>query len=413
MGSEDQAISKNKTAAIIAEYNPFHNGHERHIRLTRSITGAENIIVIMSGSFVQRGECAIADKFSRAKAALEGGANLVLELPHPFACAGAEKFAFGGVTIADALDCVDFLSFGAECGDIEKLARIANALNENSLSPLIKKHLDMGKSFARARCAAVRELCGDESADILQQPNNILAIEYIRALKNLNSTINPVAVERSDVLHDSREIHGDFTSAAAIRGILKSKENDISEIERFIPNSSFKIMNDERIAGRLPADLERCERAIIANLRGMSKDEIAELPDISEGLENRIYKAVRSASSLEELYLLIKSKRYSHARIRRIILSSFTGIRASDSSAVPYIRILGMDEQGKSLLFHSSSSLPIIATFRQSRKLPPEAARIYELESHADDMWSLMTPKILPCGRNLTSKPIFIQKQSV
>ena len=399
-------ITKSKTAAIIAEYNPFHNGHAFHISRAKEVTGAENVVVIMSGNFVQRGDCAIVDKFSRTRMALAGGADLVLELPLPFACAGAEKFALGGVTIADALGGVDCLAFGMECGDTRHLINAANAVDDERLRSALDKHLSEGKLFAAARTEAVRELYGDDAAEILCSPNNTLAVEYIRALKRLNSDIIPVGISREGAEHNSVETSGRFASATAIRRMLINGENDSSA--KFMPDTSVEILHRCAANGTAPADLKTCERAILARLRGMTREQLARLPDISEGLENRIYDCARTASSLAELYDSIKSKRYSHARIRRIILSAFIGIRETHTQSVPYIRILGMNGQGRELLSRAKPSLPLISSYKHVQKLPQEARSIYMLECYADDMWALMTPKIQPCGSDMSEKLIVI-----
>lgn len=393
-----------KTAAIIAEYNPFHNGHAYQIARTREVTGAENIVVIMSGNFVQRGDCAIADKFSRTRMSLANGADLVLELPLPFACSGAEKFAYGGVSVANALGCVDFLSFGMECGSVQNLIDAANAVNDERLKPAMDRHLSEGKLFAAARTEAVREIYGDDTAEILCSPNNTLAVEYIRALGRLNSRIEPVGIAREGAEHNSVETSGKFASATAIRRMLLSGKSDSAA--KFMPTTSTEIFGECASNGTAPADIKSCERAILARLRGMTREQIARLPDISEGLENRIYDCVRNAASLDELYDSIKSKRYSHARIRRIILSAFLGIRAVHTQSVPYIRILGMNGSGRELLSRTKPTLPVISSYKHVQKLPQEIRSLYMLECYADDLWALMTPKIQPCGADMSAKLI-------
>ena len=390
------------TAAVIAEYNPFHNGHRLHISRTREMCGAENIVVIMSGNYVQRGDCAVCDKFSRTRMALDGGADLVIELPLPFACAGAEKFARGGVRIADALGCVDTLSFGMECGDVRQLLDAANALSDEALKPELDRLLGQGMTFAAARTEAVRSVYGDETAGILCMPNNTLAVEYIRALKDFRSDITPFGIPREGAAHDSEAISGDIASATAIRRMII--EGRLKEAERYVPAFTFAELERQMKEGKTPADIRTCERAILSRLRSMTREQLARLPDISEGLENRIYDCVRSSCSLEELYDSIKTKRYSHARIRRIILSAFLGIRAEHSASVRYIRILGMNERGKRLLSSARTKLPVISSYRQAMALPQEAGNQYLLESHADDLWGLTTPSILPCGMDMSAK---------
>ena len=397
-------ITTGKTAAIIAEYNPFHNGHQLHISRTRELCGAENTVVIMSGNYVQRGDCAIADKFSRARMALAGGADLVAELPLPFACAGAERFAMGGVGIADALGCVDYLSFGMECRDTALLTAAAKALSDEKLKPALDGLLAEGMSFAAARTEAVRRIYGDETADILCSPNNTLAVEYIRALHRLNSHLEPFGIQREGAAHDSGDISGDIASATAVRQMIS--EGRLDWAKSYIPETTFRELEQLIKEGKAPADIKASERAILSRLRGMTREQLARLPDISEGLENRIYDRVRTACSLDELYDSVKSKRYSHARIRRIILSAFLGIRAEHSEGLRYIRILGMNERGKKLLSAAKPRLPLISSYRQAMALPQEGCRQYLLECHADDLWGLMTPAVQPCGSDMTAKMI-------
>ena len=397
---------KGKTAAIIAEYNPFHNGHRYHILRTKELVGAESIVVIMSGNFVQRGDCAVADKFSRTRMALEGGADLVLELPLPFACAGAETFAAGGVGVADALGCVDYLSFGTECGSADTIAKAADAVSDESVRPELNALLSQGMPFASARTEAVRRLYGDDMAEILCMPNNTLAVEYIRSLKRLNSQIIPIGIPREGAAHDSDETAGDMASATAIRRMICDGSPD--EAGRYVPQSTYRELHRMMAEGKAPADLRRCERAVLGRLRSMTREQIASLPDISEGLENRIYDCVRTARSLDELYDSIKSKRYSHARIRRIVLSAYLGVRSVHSEGLRYIRLLGMNDRGKALLSRARPKLPLISSYRQVNALSQEARHQYMLECHADDLWALMTPEVQPCGADMTAKMIIL-----
>lgn len=400
------SISNCKTAAIIAEYNPFHNGHRLHIQRTRELCGAETVVVIMSGNYVQRGECAVCDKFARTRMALAGGADLVLELPLPFALAGAEKFAAGGAGIADALGCVDYLSFGMECEDLDALISASNVVSDESIKPELDRLLGNGNSFAAARTEAVRRVYGDAAAEIICMPNNTLAVEYIMALKRLHSRILPVGIRREGALHDSGELSGDIASATAVRRMMG--EGRLKEAAVYMPDYSFRELEGLMREGKSPADLKSCERAILSRLRGMTREQIARLPDISEGLENRIFDCVRTACSLDELLDSIKTKRYSHARIRRIVLSAFLGIHREHAGSLRYIRILGMNERGKRLLSLAEPKLPLISSYRQAMALPQESRRHYLLESHADDLWGLMTPAIQTCGADMTSKLIVV-----
>lgn len=397
----------NRTAAIIAEYNPFHNGHAHHIALTREQTGARYVVIIMSGQYVQRGECAVADKFSRTRMALAGGADLVVELPLPFACAGAEAFARGGVGLVEALGCVDYLSFGMECESLRQLQEAADALSDGAVKPVLDAALAEGKTFAAARTEAVRRVHGDAAADLLCLPNNTLAVEYLRALRSLGSSIQPFGVPRDGVMHDAALPSGGYAAAAVLRRILRAEGAcRWEELRPYLPAASFEILRRLYGEGRLPADLRRCDRAVLARLRGMTREQLSRLPDVSEGLENRLYDCVRIARSPEELIDAVKTKRYTHARIRRLVLSAFLGIRAVHSASLPYLRILGMNARGRELLSAAKPRLPLITGYRQTLRLPEEAQNVWRLECHADDLWGLMTPQVQPCGADMTERLI-------
>lgn len=392
-----------KISGIVSEYNPFHNGHKYHIKKTRE-NGATHIVAVMSGNFVQRGECAVFEKRSRAACALANGVDLVLELPVAFACAAAQTFARGAVFILDSLGCVDELSFGSECADIHALAEVSENIGTDTIQEALRIGLDAGMTFAAAREAAVRYVLG-EKADILKSPNDTLAVEYICAIKKLNSSIEPFAVKREGAKHDSKSQESCFCSASLIREQILSGKIDSA----LMP--STEILMDEIINGRAPVDFYKLEKAILFRLRTMSAQEIAQAPDISEGIENRIFNAVRSSSSLEELYAMSKTKRYSHARIRRIVLHSFLGIKALDNSGnPPYIRVLGMNQRGTEILreARSKASLPIIMRAGDAEKLDYRARRTFELECRAADIFTLAMPKPLPCATEQTGNVIIL-----
>ena len=312
-----------KVAAVICEYNPFHAGHAYHLAKTRSL-GATHIVAIMSGSFVQRGEPAMFSKWSRAKCALDGGADLVLELPLPWCMSSAESFARGGVALAHGLGCVDLLSFGSELGEISPLLQAAEA----AISPLIQEKIRLllseGFSYPSAREKAIEDQFGSDVSRLFQEPNNILAIEYCKALTLLSSPIQPITISRAGASHDAAEPSrgsGGFASASYLRARLLRKDYD--GVKSFIPESVLTILLEEIQTGRAPCSLTALERPILAALRNLSPEELAKLPDVSEGLEYRIASAVRKTTSLYQLFAEIKTKRYTHARIRRIIVSAF------------------------------------------------------------------------------------------
>lgn len=386
-----------KIAAIIAEYNPFHNGHKYHIEKTRSEHGVSHIVAIMSGSFCQRGECACAPKADRVRMALEGGVDLVLELPAPWALSGAEKFATGGTYIADALGCVDMLSFGSECGDIKKIKRVANILTDERFSQELRKKDIKGGSFAAARQQAVADILGEELATLLASPNDNLGAEYIKSLCSIGSDIEPVCVQRIG------EHHGE-ASASHIRLLLNS-EDGLSACVKYIPASSVRILREAISSGAAPASMENCERAILYKCRSMSSEDFAALPDISGGLEHRLFTCSRNAQSFMHYAELVKNKSVSHARIRRAICSAFLGITAKDTSAPPpYIRVLGFNDKGREILSNARPKIPMISRHADIAQLDDFGKRIFELEQSVTDIFGLCAPRIIEKGADSANK---------
>lgn len=391
-----------KIAAIIAEYNPFHNGHKYHIEKTRSDHGATHVIAIMSGSFCQRGECACAPKTDRVLMALEGGADLVLELPAPWALSGAEKFAFGGTYIADALGCVDLLSFGSECGDVGKIKKVAGALTDERFSQELKQKDIKGSSFAAARQQTVSDILGDELAALLASPNDNLGAEYIKSLCSIGSDIEPVCVQRIG------EHHGE-ASASHIRLLLNS-EDGLSACVKYLPASSVRILRETIERGSAPASMENCERAILYKCRSMSNEEFAALPDISGGLEHRLFTCSRNAQSFMHYAELVKNKSVSHARIRRAICSAFLGITASDSiSPPPYIRVLGINDRGREILSKAHPKIPMISRHADIKSLDDFGKRIFELEQSVTDIFGLCTPRLIEKGADSANKIVIVE----
>ncbi|HZJ78108.1 MAG TPA: nucleotidyltransferase family protein [Clostridia bacterium] len=392
-----------KITGIVSEYNPFHFGHKFHIEQTKK-NGADYIIAVMSGNFVQRGECAAFEKHVRAKAALENGVDLVVELPVPYASANAQTFARGAVYILNSLGCVDELSFGSESANIKALTETANAVETPEFKKILSKKLEQGLSFAQARELSVREVLSDK-ADVLKTPNDTLAVEYIGALNRLKSSIEPFAVKRFGAAHDSKTKTAGYHSASYIREkILKG-----SMAGELTPSDDLLALEIEK--GRAPVQLKALETAILCRLRQMVPLEIAKAPDISEGIENRIYNAVREATTLEELYDFAKTKRYSHARIRRIVLHSFLGITAQDNSLNPfYIRVLGMNNRGKDVLriAREKATLPIVMRAADVFKLDSFATRAYEIECITTDIFALAMPKPQPCGMEQRENVVLI-----
>lgn len=380
-----------KTAAVVAEYNPFHKGHAYQLEMTRS-AGATHIVAVMSGNFVQRGEAAVFDKFLRADVAVKNGADLVVELPLPWAMSGAQCFARGAVGLAGSLGCVDMLSFGSECADIKKLELVADLLSSQELEEKVSSLVSSASSFACARQQAVCDIAGEDAASLLASPNSILALEYISASKKAGFNFQFNAVPRSGDGYNTQTPTGNgFASASAVRGIIKSG-GDYSD---FVPNIYPSDYADE----------SKLDTAVLSVLRRISAEDIAKAPDISEGLENRIYSAIREAVSVADLLERIKTKRYPTARLRRIIMSLFLGVDATHSCGVPpYLRVLACNGNGREILAAAKPALPIVGRASQLKNLDGRAGEIFSLECAADDIYALCFSPARECGADFKTK---------
>ena len=394
-----------RVAGIVAEYNPFHNGHAIHIEKTREPNGgceATHIVAVMSGSFVQRGEPAIMTKFDRAKAALAGGVDLVIELPVPWCLSSAEGFATGAVSLLNALGCVDVLSFGSEIGKIQPLQKAVTVMQTPRFASLLKYHLGLGISFAEAQQKSLAEIAGATASSVLDTPNNTLGIEYIKALQACNSTTALFTVERQGSSHDSMAPIGNTASASYLRTLLSSDR--LLNTLPYMPAGCAAVVSDAADKGFLPASAAALDRAVLSYLRRLSLDDLKALPTMSEGLENRVYTAIRKASSLTELEESIKTKRYPLTRIRRLIWSAFLGItNEHTASPPPYIRVLAANERGKEILSAAKPTVPLLYRASQVAKLDPACQRLWELETKATDLHALALPTPAPCGTDHTT----------
>ena len=341
---------------IIAEYNPFHNGHLYQIEQAKKITGAEYVVAIITGNFAQRGNTALVNKWTKAQMALENGVDIVLELPTIYSISSAENFAEGAIKILDSLKIVDTLCFGTETGDFAALNNIANILyNEPKEYVAILNHeLGKGISYPKARENALMMYLNDikRYANILSGPNNILAIEYLKALKRLKSDMKPFSVERKKVYYNDERIVDEFASATAIRKLIATEQYD--DLRKVMPKNSYMLLKEEIQKGNYVIDLIKYEKEILYTLRKMTVREIAELPDVSEGLENAIKNAADSCNNLIDLVNIVKSKRYTQTRIQRILLYALLGITKKDmqnsKKVIPYARVLGFNARGKEML---------------------------------------------------------------
>ena len=359
---------------IIAEYNPFHNGHSYHLEKSKELAKADYVIAVVSGNFVQRGNVSLINKWDKANMALAEGADLVIELPTVYSISSAENFAYGAVKILDSLNIVDYIAFGTELDDITTLEKCADILyrQPQKFVTLLNHELSKGLSFPKARENALLMYLNDirKYSNVLSGPNNILAIEYLKALKRLKSHIRPITIKRKGSGYNELEITNNFASATAIR--KKIIDNKPAGLSKLMPSNSYRVLYNSIQKGHFVKDIKAFEKEILYVLRKMSLKEIENLPDVAEGLENAIKNAANSCNTIEEFMNIIKTKRYTNTRIQRILLYALLGITKDDMKnsmkVQPYIRVLGMNNKGKdliSVISHSNPNLNIITSVKK------------------------------------------------
>ena len=352
----------NGILGIISEYNPFHNGHLLHLQDSKKLTHTDFTIAVMSGNFVQRGDTSIVDKWTKAEMALKAGVDLVIELPTLYAISSAENFAEGAIRVLNSLGIVDYVSFGSEIGEISPLNDVAQVLYKEpkEFSALISKQLRSGLSYPKARELAIQMYFGSSQkyTEILENPNNILGIEYLKALKKYKSPIRPITLKRKYSDYNSADVKSGIASATAIRTMLQNNKN----IHYVVPFETYELLEEKKKNEQIITSLSVFSKEIIYTLRKMTLSEIASLPDVSEGLENKIKSAVNTSNTLEDLISKIKSKRYTQTRIQRILLYALLNISAKDMNMsrkqMPYIRILGFNKHGKKIISAIANNNP-------------------------------------------------------
>jgi len=340
---------------IITEYNPFHKGHKYHLQNAKHHTNSDGVVCVMSGNFMQRGIPAIIDKWKRAEMAIKNGVDLVLELPLVYSISSAEHFAFGSVSLLNSLGIVDYLYFGSEEGNIDTLDDIAKVLVSEpyEYEILLKNNLNLGLPFHLSRANALNDYlnCNDVF-NVLSNSNNILGIEYIKALRTLNSLIIPRTLKREGASYNNSNLDSLFSSATSIRKHLR--ENSLNELINVLPQVSYNILCDLSSSG-YPFIFEEDMFKYIKYKLLTNEKSLLKLPDISEGLENRILKEILNSNSLNELILNSKSKRYTYTRINRILAQSFLNLEDFDlfnlsKMPAPYARVLGFNSMGRNML---------------------------------------------------------------
>lgn len=391
-----------KTMGIIAEYNPFHNGHAYHIAQAKEITGADYCIVIMSGNYVQRGTPAIMDKVLRTRAALMCGADLVIELPVHYAAASAEYFASGALALLDKLGVTDCLCFGSECGHMEPLLRLCDVLSSESpeFQSLLQKYLKAGSSYPQARNLALSESFPQlaDELSLLRHPNNTLGVEYLKAIKKRGCHITPYTVPRKDSDYHDASLHTAYASALAIRNAF-AQNSDISMIKEFIPASIYEeITKDyQKNFPLFPDDFS----PLLAYKIIQAQDEGFEAYfDIDKDFSDKINNKFRSYTGFSTFCDILKSKNMTYTRISRNLLHILLNIYQSDMDLfcsqdyVYYAKILGFQKSAAPLLskMKASSSIPLISKMADASKLidSKTGRKMLEQEIQADDIYRMV-----------------------
>lgn len=385
---------------IITEYNPFHNGHLYHLTEAKKATNSDGVICIMSGNFVQRGGPAIIDKWKRTEMALENGVDLVLELPTFYAVSSAEIFAKGAVSILNSLRVVDNIYFGSECGDVDLLYKIAKILTENSdsFNRILKSYLKEGISFAKAREKSLIEFSKDAFIkDVISSSNNILGIEYIKAIISEGSKIKPYTIKREGSQYNDTSLTSIFSSATSIRKTLLSNGNSLEALNNVMPSQSIRVLNDclnDGYSLSFDEDLYKYLRYKIST----DCVNFNNLYEISEGLDKKILKEIIDSTSYDDLILKIKSKRYTYTKISRLLTQIFIGfdnfnIDKNTVNQYNYGRILGFNSTGKEILslIKKTASIPLITKVPKYPNNP-----LLELDILATKAYSILNPSLNP-----------------
>ena len=374
----------------------MHMGHVHLLEEVRRLLGPDTaIICAMSGDFVQRGDFAVVNRRARAGAAVQSGADLVLEIPLPWAVASAERFADGGVQVLLDAGLVSHIAFGSECGDADALREIAECLLSDAFQEALRRGLTTGRPYAACRQKAVEQILGPEKAALLESPNNILGIEYCKSLLRRGSDVQPLTVPRVGAAHDEKDADGPIASASAIRALLRAGERETA-LARMAP-AMRRAYEEEEAAGRAPVFQETCERAVLARLRSMTEEDFAALDEGREGLCNRLYDASRTAAGVAEILEKAKTKRYAYARLRRMVLWAYLGLApAAFPKEVPYLRVLAANAMGRELLarMRKTAAVPVLTKPADVRRLGAEARELFELEARAADLYALAYPDL-------------------
>ena len=370
---------------IISEYNPFHFGHLYHLNESISQTDTDFKVAIISGNFVQRGEPSIINKWEKAKVALSAGFDLVLELPTLYAISSAENFANGSIKIADQIGS-NYISFGTESGDLEKLKKLSSLINKNEKEYIanVKEKIAQGFSYPKSQELVIDEMFGDEFSGVCK-PNNILGLEYLKSLNAISSNITPITVKR-DL---------DKSSSSDIRALLRTSGFKIENLKNSIPDFSYEILAENIENGNAVLSLKAFEKEIIYILRTIDNEKLKNIPDVPENMLSNLKKIACSTNSLDELITALKNKSITQARIQRILLYILLGITKSDMELskriTPYVRVLGMSENGKKILSDISKDINVITSVKAFEKTCDDydLLRMLEIDKKSTDIYTL------------------------
>ena len=396
-----------KRIGIIAEYNPFHNGHLYQIQKAKELTGADTVIAVMSGNFTQRGDTSLINKFEKAKIALQNEVDMVIELPTIYSISSAENFALGGVKILNEIGNIDYLVFGIEEENLEKLQAIADVLvnEDDEFKRNIKEELDKGNSYPKAREIALKKVLSSENVkNIMQKPNNILAIEYLKALKITNSKIKPFAIKRKNTMHNDENINENYASGTYIRKLFI--ENNFNEIKKVVPKYTYERLLELKNQGTYVSSINDFSDIVIYKIRTMTKEEISQIADVNEGLENSIKLASTTCKTIDEIIDKVSTKRYTKTRISRILTYILLDITKSEmeqsKNANQYIRVLGINKKCEGILktINNNKLITSLKKFEENNR----ENQLLNIDKKATEIYTIKYPKSVQANLDYTSK---------
>ncbi len=396
-----------KRIGIIAEYNPFHNGHLYQIQKAKELTGADTVIAVMSGNFTQRGDTSLINKFEKAKIALQNEVDMVIELPTIYSISSAENFALGGIKILNEIGNIDYLVFGIEEENLEKLQAIADVLvnEDDEFKRNIKEELDKGNSYPKAREIALKKVLSSENVEnIMQKPNNILAIEYLKALKITNSKIKPIAIKRKNTMHNDENINENYASGTYIRKLFI--ENNCNEIKKVVPKYTYERLLELKNQGTYVSSINDFSDIVIYKIRTMTKEEISKIADVNEGLENSIKLASTTCKTIDEIIEKVSTKRYTKTRISRILTYILLDITKSEmeqsKNANQYIRVLGINKKFEGIL-KTINNDKLITSLKKFEENNGEN-QLLNIDKKATEIYTIKYQKSVQANLDYTSK---------